>query len=383
MKTTRTHLATNDTPDRVHGRLLESVHLSGYSFGRACAELKWLLREDRWKRVEPGFNDINAFLATIDFSELRPAREERKDIVRQLARIAAGQRATARALGVAQETVARDLGIRTDSNKSPLPVDIPDGPQEQPKSRVMADSNESPAPTLLRSYYSEAGITIYHGDCREILPCIERGLMVTDPPYNVGYHYNEYDDAKDVTEYWTFLDQVLRMPLVFIHYPENLFPLAKAFHRAPDKIVAWIYHANTPRQWRAVAWFGIMPDLSRDGQAYRNPDDRRVRELIAAGREARLYDWWVHEQVKNVSQEKTEHPCQIPLVLMRRIVRVTPFAGPIIDPFCGSGTTLVAARDEGRRAIGIECSEEYCELAANRLRQVQQIPLEWAREVTA
>jgi DNA modification methylase len=364
----------NETPDSVHGRLLESVHLAGYSFGRACDELKWLLRQDRWKRVGPGYDDINAFLATIDFSALRAAREERKDIVRQLAAINAGQRATARALGVAQETVARDLGIRTDSNESPVPANVVDIQQEPPKLPAIADSNESPAPTL-RPYYSEAGITIYHGDCRELLPCITRGLMVTDPPYNVGYHYNEYEDAKDVNEYWTFLNHVLRMPLVFIHYPENLFPLAKAFDRAPDKIVAWIYHANTPRQWRAVAWFGTAPDLSRDGQSYRNPDDRRVRELIAAGREARLYDWWIHEQVKNVSQEKTEHPCQLPLSLMSRILRVTPFDGPVIDPFCGSGTTLVAARELERQAIGIECSEEYCEAAANRLRQFRQMPL--------
>jgi DNA modification methylase len=367
-----------ESPDTVHGRLLESVHIAGYTFERACDELKWLLRQDRWKRVGPGYDDIHAFLATIDFSDLRASREQRKDIVRQLAAINAGQRATARLLGVAQPTVRRDLGL-VETNVSPVMGDVAEEQPEPTKTSTIDETNVSPE--LLRPYYSESGITIYHGDCREILPYIDRGLMVTDPPYNVGYHYNEYDDAKDADEYWTFLNQVLGMPLVFIHYPENLFPLAKAFHRVPDKIVAWIYHANTPRQWRAVAWFGIAPDLSRDGQAYRNPDDRRVRELIAAGREARLYDWWIHEQVKNVSQEKTEHPCQIPLSLMLRILRVTPFDRPVIDPFCGSGTTLVAARELERHAIGIECSEEYCEAAANRLRQFRQMPL--IREETA
>jgi site-specific DNA-methyltransferase (adenine-specific) len=226
------------------------------------------------------------------------------------------------------------------------------------------------APSNLTPYYSESGITIYHGDCREILPSLERGLMVTDPPYNVGYHYDDYHDAMSEDDYWMFLMSVPRMPLVFIHYPESLFALAKYFGRAPDEIVAWIYHANTPKQWRAVAWFGISPDLSLDSQSYRNPGDKRIRELIDAGREARLYDWWEIEQVKNVSTEKTDHPCQIPKALMMRAFRVTPFDdGPVIDPFCGSGTILLAAQALGRRAIGIDSSEEYCEIAANRLRQ--------------
>lgn len=174
----------------------------------------------------------------------------------------------------------------------------------------------------LAPYYEHAGITIYHGDCREIVSEV-RGLMVTDPPYNVGYHYDEHEDAMPESEYWDFLAAILRMPLVFIHYPEALFPVARLFARAPDEIVAWVYHANTPKQWRSVAWFGCEPDFSLDGQHYKNPDDKRVRQLIAAGKKARLYDWWHIEQVKNVSAEKTEHPCQIPTALMLRILRVT------------------------------------------------------------
>jgi len=218
-------------------------------------------------------------------------------------------------------------------------------------------------------YHSEPGIDIYHGDCRDILPQLERGLMVTDPPYNMGYHYDVYHDALEAPEYWAFLFDVLRMPLIVIHYPEYLFPLAKHFVRTPNKVIAWVYHANTPKQWRTVAWFGLTPDLSLDSQSYRNPLDKRVSALMEQGRQARLYDWWVIEQVKNVSTEKTGHPCQIPTALMMRALRVTPFDGPVIDPFCGSGTTLLAAQTLGRRAIGIEASERYCEIAANRLRQ--------------
>jgi DNA modification methylase len=229
----------------------------------------------------------------------------------------------------------------------------------------------------LTPYYEHAGITIYHGDCRAILPTLRHGLMVTDPPYNVGYHYDEHDDDMSDADYWEFIGDIVRMPLVFIHYPEALFPLAQLFKRQPNKIVAWVYHANTPKQWRAVAWFGVTPDFGYDGQDYQNLTDKRVQRLIAAGKMARLYDWWQFEQVKNVSTEKTEHLCQIPVALMARALRVTPYDGDIIDPFCGSGTTLEAAKSLGRRAIGIELSERYCEIAAKRLSQ-EVLPLEVA-----
>ena len=373
----RVHLDNDELPDSVHGRLRESVHVAGYTFERACAQLKWLLRQNRWQSVGPGYDDIDAFVATLDFSDLRASREDRKDLVRQLAAIKAGQRVTARMLGVSGETVARDLGLRA-TNVAPIAAVSADGGCETVNSLDITATNVAPVIALpggLKPYYSDDGITIYHGDCRDILPRIPRGLMVTDPPYNVGYHYDEHHDALDPAAYTALLEAVLLMPLVVIHYPEALFPLAAQFHRPPDEFVAWVYHANTPKQWRAVAWFGITPDLSLDTQPYRNPSDKRIRALMEKGREARIYDWWHYEQVKNVSDEKTEHPCQIPMALMRRVLRVTPCDGYVVDPFCGSGTTLVAARDAGRHAIGIDCSEEYCEIAANRLRHPSQLAL--------
>lgn len=346
----------NEQPDRVHGRLLEAVHLSGYTAARACDELSWLLRQDRWKHVSPGFNDIDDFLETLKLSDFRFAVEQRKLLVQQLADLKAGQRSTGRLLGVAEKTIRRDKAAAHAATD-------PQNPKTE------GHETGSVAALAAPPYYSEAGITIYHGDARDVLPQLPRGLMVTDPPYNVGYHYNEYDDSQDDADYWKLLFGVLRMPLVLIHYPEQLFPVAKHFRRAPDKVVAWIYGANTPRQWRAIGWFGVAPDLSLDSQEFRNPNDKRIRQLMAEGRAARLYDWWPIEQVKNVSHEKTEHPCQIPKALMLRALRVTPFDGPVIDPFCGSGTTLLAAQELGRRAIGIESSEEYCEIAVQRLRQ--------------
>ena len=88
------------------------------------------------------------------------------------------------------------------------------------------------------------------------------------------------------------------------------------------------------------------------------------------------HDWWHIEQVKAGSYEKTEHPCQTPEEVMRRILLTTP-APLVVDPFMGSGTTLVAARELGIRAIGIDLSAEYCRIAERRIGVVGK---SWARQ---
>jgi DNA modification methylase len=108
-------------------------------------------------------------------------------------------------------------------------------------------------------------------------------------------------------------------------------------------------------------------------QPYKNPSDARVAELIKNGSKGRpLYDWFADIQiVKNVSDEKTSHPCPMPLVLMRRIILLVSQENDLIlDPFCGSGTTCVAAKMLGRRYIGIDISEKYCQIARQRLEAV-------------
>ncbi|MEJ6847504.1 MT-A70 family methyltransferase [Sinorhizobium fredii] len=98
-----------DRPDTIHGRLLEAVHITGYTFERACSELEWLLTDDRWKQVGGGCDDINAFLATINLSDFKIVAEQRKRIAKRLAKIEASQRATARLLGVDHKTINGDL----------------------------------------------------------------------------------------------------------------------------------------------------------------------------------------------------------------------------------------------------------------------------------
>jgi len=219
----------------------------------------------------------------------------------------------------------------------------------------------------VKPYYQDSAVTIYHGDCREVVTTLD-GTVVTDPPYNIGYHYEGYADKMPEAEYLEMLCSVCRAPSVILHYTEDLFKIAFAMKIPPSRVVAWVYPSNTARQWRGISWFGCLPDFTKDGQEYRNPTDKRIAERILRGERARLYDWWEINQVKNVGEEKTDHPCQIPLEVMTRILRITD-AEVFIDPFAGSGTTGRAAKDLGRKAVLIEREEKYCEIAARRMGQ--------------
>jgi DNA modification methylase len=218
----------------------------------------------------------------------------------------------------------------------------------------------------MKPYFENKLTRIIHADCRDVMPQFNSGTVVTDPPFNIGYHYATHIDAMDVDDYQDMLRSACRLPSVVVHYPEQLCALSWALEEIPERIVAWVYPSNTARQWRGIAWFGCRPDFKRSGQPYKNPTDKRVSKLIAEGKQCRLYDWWEVNQVKNVSAEKTNHPCQMPLEVMLRILKITN-CDLVIDPFCGSGTTLVAAQRLGIPSIGIDTDESYCEIAAKRL----------------
>lgn len=218
-------------------------------------------------------------------------------------------------------------------------------------------------------------IEIYNCDCRDLLrsqDIIDKKIcIVTDPPFNVGYKYNTYKDNLPEKDYYEFLEHVLTsngLPFVVIHYPEQLYKLSLRVKRFPEKIIAWVYNANTKKQHRDIGFFGVTPDLSKVKQPYKNPKDKRIQEQISKGKTGTdLYDWWFINQVKNVSKEKTAHPCQMPLEVMKNIIGILPDEYIILDPFMGSGTTGVACKELGRDFIGCEIDEDYFKIACKRL----------------
>lgn len=213
---------------------------------------------------------------------------------------------------------------------------------------------------------------VINEDCTKALPKLleqnKGAIIVSDPPFNVGYHYGTYKDNIPESEYWEWMGMIFsQAPSVIVHYPESINRLSIELGEAPNKVVSWVYNSNTAKQHRDIAFYGVTPDFTKVRQPYKNPNDKRIRERIRRGHKGgRLYDWWNVNQVKNVSKDKTVHPCQMPLKVMENIIGILPEA-TIIDPFCGSGTTGVACKVLGRDFIGIEIDEQYARTARERI----------------
>ena len=214
-------------------------------------------------------------------------------------------------------------------------------------------------------------IELIQGDCLDEIQNIQDDfIIVTDPPFNIGYHYNSYKDDLKEDKYYEMLDLVFHgLKFVVIHYPEQIYKIAYQLGVFPEKVISWVYNSNTAKQHRDIAFFGVKPDMRKVKQEYKNPLDKRIAKRIAEGKTARLYDWWNINQVKNISKSKTGHPCQMPLKVMENIIGILPDDKIILDPFMGSGTTGVACKNLNRNFIGIELDPEYFKIAEKRINE--------------
>ena len=208
----------------------------------------------------------------------------------------------------------------------------------------------------------------------------EKIVVVSDPPFNIGYKYKSYKDNMDDDDYYEMLGFFFgELPSVVIHYPEQLYKLAFQIGKFPERVISWVYNSNTPRQHRDIAFFGISPDMTKVCQPYKNPNDKRIKKLIASGKMGgKLYDWWNVNQVKNVSKAKTNHPCQMPIEVMKNIIGILPDDCVVIDPFMGSGTTGEAVKlmnqeqNATRRFCGIEIDPDYFQIANDRILSIKE-----------
>lgn len=219
----------------------------------------------------------------------------------------------------------------------------------------------------MKPYYEHNGITLYHGDAREVLPLIEKAdLLLTDPPYGIdggrgggnrargkGNYQAEWDDTAD------YVREVC-VPIVALALSKvergivtpGIRNLAEYFKMLPpaDMGCFWKPAAVGFAPWGAVTFPPIL---------YYGKDPRAGKGQLPNGRQ-------VTEHTKRI-----DHPCPKPLGAWSWLLEKGSMeeADLVLDPFCGSGTTLRAAKNLGRRAIGIEIEERYCEVAAKRLSQ--------------
>jgi DNA modification methylase len=200
-------------------------------------------------------------------------------------------------------------------------------------------------------------------------------LTITDPPYNQGYHYNSYNDDLKTEEYIELLSYIPK-PCIIIHYPEetiNILP--KSFKSNCDEIITWVYNSNTGKQSRLISFWGCKPDFKLLRQPYKNPNDKRIKERIARGLTGcKSYDWFNINQVKNVSKQKTEHPCQIPEELIDKILTLMSYQKWVyFDPFAGSGTLAKVCEKRGENSLNVEIDEKYFNIIKSRVEKWEEV----------
>lgn len=213
---------------------------------------------------------------------------------------------------------------------------------------------------------------IRNKDFRHELRSIEEDvIIVTDPPYNIGFEYNQYQDDLSRDDYIDLIGEFKGMKTAIIHYPEETMRYFVPALGVPDEVNVWAYNSNLPgRQSRLINYYNLKPDYTKVLQPFKNPGDKRIKERIERGiKGARSYDWFSDIQlVKNVSKSEFHHPCPVPVELMERIIKLISNEGDlIIDPFSGIGTTGVACVNTNRRFIGYEIDPLYANTAKERI----------------
>jgi site-specific DNA-methyltransferase (adenine-specific) len=262
----------------------------------------------------------------------------------------------------------------------------------------------------VKPYYSDDAVELYLGDCREVLPLLHgcAHLLVTSPPYNIGLDYDHHDDAMPWYDYRQLAEESMAGCAAALVPPARAFvnvvpvvpvePLRGAEHsgRTGKKrvslvrlwgaalesagfgdvdMIAWTRVGNNGTAWGS--WeTPSAPNLRGDWESvlcFALGGWERPEPEAQKGYRDRGGDWPLlarnHWPVQ-ATGPRGGHPAPFSVWLPMRCIRLSTWPGEtVLDPFCGSGSTLVAAKESGRRAIGIELSERYCELAARRLSQ--------------
>lgn len=214
-------------------------------------------------------------------------------------------------------------------------------------------------------YYSEDGITIYHGDCRDLLPDVAPpsriDLLLTDPPYGIAERTDRRSKRRSALAAAIDFPAVAGDDVPFD--PTHLFG-----YRRSVLFGANYYADRLPTSSSWLVWDKVDGLTSKREVGFNDNADVELAWTNIGGPARMFRHRWMGIMKASERTERRRHPTQKPVALMARIIR---WAGGdvILDPYMGSGSSLVAAAALGLAGIGIELEERYCEVAANRLSQ--------------
>jgi len=195
---------------------------------------------------------------------------------------------------------------------------------------------------MIKPYYESSLGKLYHGDCLEILPEIEPvDLVLTDPPYGIGNFVQTTGNVRGKKVDWNN-----SIP------DKEIFKLIKKISKYR---IIWGANYFNCFESGAIIWIKNqpMPNFSK----------AEIASVSFFNKVEIVEITWTNF----VNSKQTQHPCERPVSLYCWCIEYAPYSELILDPFLGSGTTAIASERLNRRWIGIEISEEYCEIAAKRI----------------
>jgi site-specific DNA-methyltransferase (adenine-specific) len=209
-------------------------------------------------------------------------------------------------------------------------------------------------------YYDDGQVTIWHGDARNLLPTLSADVILTDFPYATGVEYEQYADTAANLD--VLIGDVLPMMRAAAPVVALTCGIANVW-RYPSATWILCWHATnaspTTGRWGFNGW---QPILVYGGDPYLKRGRGRRLDVVDFGPSGKDL----------VAARDSGHPCAKPFGAWKAVLgRLSPDPSDVVlDPFMGSGTTIAAAKAMGRKAIGIELTERYCEIAARRVAQL-------------
>ncbi len=227
----------------------------------------------------------------------------------------------------------------------------------------------------MKPYYDHDGITIYHGDCREILPHLPKvDLVLTDPPYLVraGAGGGAFGNGDHLVNTGGFTDG--GVDYGFLGRYENWFCFCSR-----RQLPALLGVAQERERWNLITWCKPNPVPTCNNKYL--PDVEYIVHGFSGGRIFGSMSVKSCFALHPCGNKETPHPNEKPFAVVAKLVHLGTKAGEtILDPYVGSGTTLVAAKRLGRKCIGIEIEEKYCEIAARRVEAERLTLFEYVQE---